>query len=73
MWKAGQIITKNGKQYRVTKSCSLKQSMVCRICGGANKSTPCIESNNYPTTDKPFSVYDCLTNIQKGCYLKPIK
>lgn len=72
MWKPGQLIRKNGNLYRVTKSKTIKQSMTCMICFGVNIHPPCLESNDYPENDKPFSVYDCLTNIQKGCYLKKI-
>lgn len=70
MWKAGQTVTANGKRYRVTKCHAIKQSIVCMVCAQMNIGTPCLESNNYPTTKEPFSVYKCLTNIQKGCYLK---
>lgn len=70
MWKPGQTVMANGKRYRVTKCHAMKQSMVCMICAQKNGTIPCTESNNYPSTKEPFSVYKCLTNIQKGCYLK---
>ena len=72
MWKPGQIINVHSNIYRVTKSKTIKQSMTCMICAGVNTRPPCLDSNDYPETDKPFSVYECLTKIQKGCYLKKI-
>ena len=72
MWKPGQLVRKNGNLYRVMKSKTIKQSITCMICANANTRPPCLESNDYPETEKPFSVYDCLTHITKGCYLKKV-
>ena len=72
MWKKGQIVNLNGKQFEVVEAFSSKRNIVCRVCGGANKCTPCIESNNYPENENPFSVAQCLKNIEPGCYLKEI-
>lgn len=72
MWKPGQLVRIKGELYRVTKSDKIKQSMVCMQCAGVNKCPACLDSNNYPETKEPFSVYKCLTNIQKGCYLKKV-
>ena len=56
MWKPGQTVSVNGKRYRVTKCHAIKQSMVCMVCARENIGTPCLESNNYPSTKEPFSV-----------------
>lgn len=70
MWKEGEEVELNGKTFIVTKSCSIKRHIACRVCGGVNKCTPCIESNNYPESDSPFSVRECMKNMPSGYYLK---
>lgn len=68
--KTGDIVTINDKKYKVTQACSSQQHVVCKICGSANKCTPCIESNNYPQGKHPFSVKKCHEKIPSGNYLK---
>ena len=67
MYKAGQILTINGKKYRITKCRTFEK---CVLCKKQNEFIPCI--TYAAIVYRTFSMNECWTHIPHDCYLKQL-
>lgn len=72
MWKPGQLVTLNGKVYRIHKTSYTSKQFICLSCSLRNIKPPCIEMNDYPDTKTCFGESECCKKIPLGCIPKHI-
>lgn len=68
MWKPGQLVTLNGKLYRISESPKEEQYRICSLCQIQNMKPPCIERFDYPDKENTFGSMQCVENMPKTCY-----
>lgn len=71
-WKPGQLVTLNGKVYRIHKTSYEKSYARCMFCQMQNMKQPCIDMNDYPGTKTCFGVLKCIDKMPDGCIPKRI-
>ena len=72
MWKPGQLVTLNGKKYRIHKVKAALLHRRCMMCELHNFKSPCIEAADYPTDKVTFSIIKCVDKMPRNCIPKRI-
>ena len=72
MWKAGQLVTLNGKVYRIHKTQYTSGYQQCMFCTQCNVNSPCVDMFDYPDDKISFGYIECKRNMQDNCIPKRI-
>ena len=70
MWKPGQLVTLNGKVYRIHKTQYTSGYKQCMFCQQCNVKPPCISMFDYPDDKTSFGLTECKRNMQDNCIPK---
>lgn len=71
-WKAGQLVTLNGKVYRIREVETQLSHRRCMMCELHNFKSPCIDAADYPTDKINFSIIKCVAKMPQNCIPKRI-
>lgn len=77
-WKPGQLVTLNGKVYRIHKTqytCGYRLGTLpkkCMFCQQCNMKSPCTNMFDYPNDKTLFGLTECRNKMPDGCIPKRI-
>ena len=71
-WKAGQLITLNGKVYRIHKTQYTSGYRKCMFCKQCNVKTPCVNMLDYRDNKTSFGAFKCKNKMPDICIPKRI-
>lgn len=73
MWKPGQLVTLNGKVYRIHKTQYTSGYRQCMFCQQCNMKPPCINMFDYPNNKTSFGLTACRIKMPNCCIPKRIQ
>jgi len=71
-WKPGQLVTLNGKVYRIHKTQYASGYRQCMFCQQCNMKSPCADMFDYPNDKTSFGLTECRNKMPDGCIPKRI-
>lgn len=70
MYKEGEKVNLNGKDYIISKCSFASGYKACMFCQMTNIKPPCVECFDYPDTNITFGLRECKENMPEGCIPK---
>ncbi len=73
MWKEGEVVNLNGKDYKISQIEWPKGHKACMQCASVNNRPPCIDAFDYPEKDDMFDLHKCIENMPEFYIPKIVK
>lgn len=72
MFKEGEKVNLNGKDYIIWNIKCSKGAKACKICTQINGKAPCIEAFDYPEKAGMFDLKECNKKVPEFCIPKKV-